>query len=229
MSDACRLLPWDTAFFGHQIGRLEIGRPDSAALREAENWARLHRVDCLYVLADEPIQDDWAGYQPVDDRVTLLAPTDAAEPDGTGVRTARAEDADILRTLASVNHRDSRFYADARLAPHADRLFARWMEQSLDDTGGIVLVPAGAEVSGYVTCSAAGRIGLLGVSSRYRGQGLGRRLVGAALAWCRVQSIPVTEVVTQARNAAARGLYESCGFRTARVQHWYHRWFDATA
>jgi predicted GNAT family acetyltransferase len=35
--------------------------------------------------------------------------------------------------------------------------------------------------------------------------------------------------VTQDRNRAAARLYERMGFRTTRVEHWYHLWFDGEA
>jgi hypothetical protein len=36
----------------------------------------------------------------------------------------------------------------------------------------------------------------------------------------------MVKTVTQGRNIPAQRTYQRCGFQTAAVQLWYHRWFD---
>ena len=51
------------------------------------------------------------------------------------------------------------------------------------------------------------------VAQAYRGQGLGRRLMEAAEAWARQQSLPRIGLSIGARNTLGQRLYESLGFR----------------
>jgi dTDP-4-amino-4,6-dideoxy-D-galactose acyltransferase len=85
---------------------------------------------------------------------------------------------------------------------------------------------------GYVSChyngtSHAAQIGLVGVDSAARGQGVGSTLVRAAGQWCRNQGARELTVVTQGKNRAAQRLYQRCGFLTQDLQFWYHKWFPA--
>jgi len=56
-------------------------------------------------------------------------------------------------------------------------------------------------------------IGPLYVSEQYRGAGLGRRLVTAAVEWARAAGARELEVATWGRNARARKLFEHLGFQ----------------
>jgi GNAT superfamily N-acetyltransferase len=52
----------------------------------------------------------------------------------------------------------------------------------------------------------------LAVSRKYRGQGIGRMLISAVVAWCRKVRCCELEVSTLARNQRARRFYKECGF-----------------
>jgi ribosomal protein S18 acetylase RimI-like enzyme len=166
------------------------------------------------------------------------------------IRPAAASDLPMLRRLAAVSHRDSRFYFDSHFErERCDALYAAWIEKSCHDPHGTVLVaempdpdcaatagdlltvgdPAGARLAGYVTASAApgsgtGRIGLLAVATPAQGQGAGGRLVSAALAWLDARGADPVQVVTQGRNLRAQRLYQRYGLRSRAVELWYHRW-----
>jgi dTDP-4-amino-4,6-dideoxy-D-galactose acyltransferase len=84
--------------------------------------------------------------------------------------------------------------------------------------------------AGYITCQLVneqtGQIGLLGVDVTAQGRGGGRRLVTMALDWFAAKGVTRVIVVTQGRNIRAQRLYQKCGFMTASLQLWYHRWFE---
>jgi len=140
------------------------------------------------------------------------------------------EDIPDLEAIAAVSHTDSRFFADPRFSAKAPELYRTWIAKSVRGDADLALV---AEVSGravgYFTGHRAsegtGRIGLVGLSSKAQGQGLGRALVQGALGWFSENRLHRVEVVTQARNLAARHLYQRSGFVTANVQLWFHKWF----
>lgn len=232
-SGACELLEWDTEFWGFPIGRV-VGRAVSA---EVDEWASANGVACVYFLApsDDPdgVRDaEDGGFELVDVRVELDRPSDGGE--AVEVRSARPDDLEQLRTLAGRVHRgETRFYADPGFPDErCDELYALWIERSAAGWADQVFVAeADAEVAGYVSCHAdeergRGSIGLIGVGEAARGRGLGASLVNAAVAWSRERGLPAVSVVTQGRNVQAQRLFQRCGFRTAAVDLWFHKWYD---
>ncbi len=238
MRDAapCRLLDWDTEFFGRRIARLTASRLTPEAVDDALAWCTRHGVECLYCLADadDPPTARLAeahGFRHVDVRMTLAARLEgAAAPPPAGTRPWAPADLTALRALARTSHRDSRFYADPAF-PRArcDDLYATWIDRSCHGYADAVLVADAAGVAvGYVSCHLdggdAGRIGLFAVDAGHRGRGTGRALLAASLAWFGARGARRVTVVTQGRNVAAQRLYQRGGFVTDALQHWYHKW-----
>jgi dTDP-4-amino-4,6-dideoxy-D-galactose acyltransferase len=241
--EPCELLTWDTAHFGVRIGRVRDRRLVERGLREVLAWGADENIDCLFLLADAADANTQRvvqsyGFRFVDVRVTLARPltddeADRATHDVT-VRSARADDAAALVSLAGNGYRDSRFYADGRFSPAAvDQLYKRWLLGALDGSlADLVLVAEeSGEPVGYVTALLDGdrrsaRIDLMGVSTRSRGKGVGRALVSSALREFVEAGMATARVVTQGRNVPAQRLYQSCGFRTDLVEVWYHLWTD---
>jgi dTDP-4-amino-4,6-dideoxy-D-galactose acyltransferase len=161
----------------------------------------------------------------------------AAPAEAVAVRRAAAADVPELRRIAAASHHDSRFYHD----PHFDRgrcddLYSIWIENSCGDPDGVVLVAAEAwpeagagAIRGYITASLAaegeGRIGLFAVAGTAQGQGIGGRLIAAALEWLEDRSTATISVVTQGRNVRAQRIYQQFGMRTRSLELWYHRWW----
>jgi ribosomal protein S18 acetylase RimI-like enzyme len=232
-AEPCVLLPWDSEFWGKRIGRV---RGDRLAPVPVDTWAREHSVACLYFLArDDPGAASAAedgGFRLVDVRVELDRP--AAGDEASTLRPAVPEDEAALRSVARSNHRITRFYADPRFPDErCDELYETWIARSLEGWADAVLVAGepGAP-DGYVSCHAlaegsAGSIGLIGVAPEARGRGVGRELVAGAVAWCRDRGLERVTVVTQGRNVPALRTFESCGFRTADVALWFHKWYEA--
>jgi mycothiol synthase len=68
-----------------------------------------------------------------------------------------------------------------------------------------------------------GRIYMLGVDSRYRGKGLGRRLLLMGLLHLKKQGRELIEITVDTQNAVAIALYESLGFHICRETVWYEK------
>lgn len=229
-----RTLAWDSDFFGCRIARLEetsLEPEDVAALDQAVGAAG---IDCVYLLAGEalpPARALAAGFRPMDERVTLeLTPLPALAPPAAAVRPAVAEDGPALEEIAAEAHRGTRFFADEHFPRERSmELYRTWIRNSLAGSADAVLVvedEAGA--AGYATAhlraDGLGEIGLVGVAARARGRGRGQAVLQAVVRWLAEQGCTRVQVVTQARNAAALGLYQGAGFRVARRETWYHRW-----
>jgi dTDP-4-amino-4,6-dideoxy-D-galactose acyltransferase len=200
-------------------------------------WARDRRLDCLYFLADIEAESiriaEKHAFHLVDLRLTLETSLHApAESRGSDhcIRPVRPEDIEALRTIASANHTDSRFYQDG-LFPESlcQELYRVWIEKSCRGDADLVLVAEHqGSPAGYLTChlvGGEGRIGLVGVASETRGLGLGQAMLQVALTWFAEQRATRITVVTQGANTKAQRLYQANGFATRSVQLWYHLWF----
>lgn len=237
-SEACQLLEWDSSFFSLRIGRVKAGELTRELLGAIEREAGQRQLDCLYFLAEPDRYESLAlalhsGFRLVDVRTTLdlraLQQAEIAEE--PLLRNAEPADSAALRAIARISHRDSRFYQDPHF-PRArcDALYETWIDNSLAGWADAVLISEqDGMAAGYVTCRredhGEGAIGLLGVEPRAQGAGHGARLVRGALAWLRAAGCARATVVTQGCNIRAQRLYQRCGFKTARVQLWLHRWF----
>jgi len=245
---AGEILAWDSAFWGFRVGRAlgERLTPEGAARLRA--WCHQEAVRCVYFLADP---DHWdtvlaaesIGLSPVDVRVTFdrklegiaFAPpvplAHSAQPDVT-LRPHEPSDISLLEEIAAVSYTDSRFFFDRRFPrDRCGQLYRTWIRRSCEGWADSVLVAArGAEPVGFISChlddgGRAGRVGLVGVSERARGEGVGRLLIDGALDWFTRNSAQTASVVTQGRNTAAQRLYQRSGFLTRETRLWYHGWY----
>ena len=247
-AEPCRLLGWDSEFFGRRIARLDAPRLDPALAARVLAWCRRESVACLYLLvaaADGEtvrVAED-AGFRLVDVRATLertVAGEEGTRPrvpdrDGVGrtaIRGPRPEDLPSLKALAVANHRDTRFHRDPTFSTtEAEALYARWIERSCGGWADRVFVAdRGDGPIGYVTChgaagAAAGQIGLVGVDARFRGKGIGSWLLSEALGWFAERKVACVTVATQGGNIGALRLYERAGFQLGALELWYHRAF----
>jgi ribosomal protein S18 acetylase RimI-like enzyme len=169
---------------------------------------------------------------------------DALEPRPTCVvRPSQARDLPALQRMARMRHRDTRFFFDGNFSPkRCEDLYERWITASCQGYAQAVLVaqPDGIQGEnvkhdndciGYITChldgpEKPGRIGLFAVDVTFTGQGVGRALVRSAVSWFALQGLTRASVVTQGRNVGALRLYERCGFCTAGVELFYHKWYS---
>lgn len=241
MNGYCRLLEWDSEFFGFRIARIEANRIKSAQLPEILEWCKSERVDCIYFLADigcsETVEAaESVGFALKDIRISyeLCNPKRPPLPNVNAlgyVRRFKSEDMLVLERIAGEIHADTRFFFDTRFPRKlASRLYQVWLAKSCSDPKGTVLVLEweGA-VAGYVSCEVDvqgnGQIGLLGVDAPARGYGFGRMLLDAALGWFADRDVQKLTVVTQGRNIAAQRLYQRAGFLIQSTAAWHHKWF----
>jgi len=191
------------------------------------------------------------GYLLVDVRVTLERETNCrsesrfdALPSRPAclIRLFQARDLPALQRIARARHRDTRFFSDGNFSPQrCEDLYERWITASCEEYAQAVFVAEpkgtpdegmaqGKDCIGYITChldgpEKPGRIGLFAVDAASSGLGVGRALVLSAVSWFARQGQIRVSVVTQGRNVAAIRLYERCGFCTARVELYYHKWY----
>jgi dTDP-4-amino-4,6-dideoxy-D-galactose acyltransferase len=231
------VLNWDSAFFGFRVARIREKRLTTPTLASILEWCGRERVRCLYFLASGDSAETTAlvegnGFRMADLRFTLARELGVIAGSTKSVRSFSESDLPSLQAIAAVSHRDSRFYYDPGFPDQrCDELYATWIERSCHGYADTVLVAEhGCEPAGYVSChlqsGGIGAIGLLAVADRSRGLGLGRQLITGALRFLAESGCKQATVVTQGRNCAAQRLYQNCGFRSASMEVWYHRWFE---
>jgi dTDP-4-amino-4,6-dideoxy-D-galactose acyltransferase len=241
----CEYLDWDSEFFGRRIARVVGPRLTEKLIADIDSWCSLQSIECLYFLADSTDQRtarlaQETGFRFVDVRVTLdvrsikaCGPGDNAAGDSathTMMRKAGEADIDALKVLARRSHRNTRFYYDGNFpVGRCDELYETWIEKSCRGWAKNVLVATNhEEIEGYISChvtgAGSGQVGLVGVSEKAQGRGVGRALLANAIRWFCEEGVEVVSVVTQGRNVRAQRLYQRCGFTTRSVELWFHRW-----
>lgn len=236
MNSPCEFLAWDSDFFGFRIARVIADRLTLDSVATIDAWAQANQIACLYFTANvnDPTTIKLAeksDYHLVDARLTFASTSQLASTQN--LRPSRPADLPALQRIAGESHRDTRFYFDERF-PRAlcDALYVTWITRSCEGYADAVLIADSEnQAAGYVTChiennGASGKIGLIAVDQRLRGQGIGRALVLGALDWFARQNITAVSVVTTARNIAAQHLYQLCGFTTLSFQLGYHKWYQ---
>jgi GNAT superfamily N-acetyltransferase len=236
--EPCRLLEWDSTFFGFPIAEVTGNRLDVARFEEVEAWCAEHEIRCAYLLAHaaDPATTLLAedhGFRMMDVRVTFEHSLEEPPKPSQPLRVASREELESLLPLARQSFGDTRFYADPGFPrDRVDELYAEWILASNDGPMGdaVLLAEREGSTAGAITCvrgDEAGEIGLIMVDRAARGLGVGSDLVAGALEWLREAGSARVEVQTQARNVGAQRLYQRAGFLTSRVDIWLHRWFDS--
>lgn len=234
------LLSWDSEHFGFPIGRVWPARLTPDLAEEAVAWAEKGGVKCLYFLADpsDPgllgLAREW-GFEFVDARLELqldgLPGREERCPNSVGISVADERHLQSLEFIASESHGDTRFFRDTRFPVERVReLYRKWIRRDVE-AGRVLIATEGGECLGYVSLSMSegeGRasIGLIAVSDKARGRGVGGAMLDAALALAKERRLNRVAVVTQAGNISAQRLYQSAGFRSSSCEYWFHRWFE---
>jgi ribosomal protein S18 acetylase RimI-like enzyme len=234
----CKILDWDSEFFGFTIARVEGAGLTEESVERILNWSGENRISCLYFLC-APDDDrsvllaEKNGFHLVDVRIELSWRAEKySKATNTVARKFQKSDLPELQQIASGAFRATRFYFDSHFdEDRGSALYREWITKSCDGYADAVFVTQHqSAIGGFVTCHLdspeRGRIGLLGVSDEARGVGLGHGLVKTAQLYFANRGVKEVSVVTQARNLPAQRLYQANGFRTHSTHLWYHKWLS---
>ena len=232
-------LAWDSEFFGFGVGRLIGSIESTAALSRAlqdanEQGFRLVYRQCEHsdIVSHQRCLE--IGGRFVDAKRTYSLSLVDVPPTST-MSAVLADSSPCsrrqLRSLAWQSAEFSRYRVDADM-PRGSwrRMYSAWVENSLNgklaDAVLVVHVDENRErpIIGMITVSHSGTIGLLGVAERWRGRGIGRRLLQAAEYQCRMSGCTQLTVVTQSDNTPACRAYESVGYTLTDEQSIFHFW-----
>jgi dTDP-4-amino-4,6-dideoxy-D-galactose acyltransferase len=236
----CRLLDWDTNFFGFRIGRVNPSLLSSDEMDGVIEWCRHESIRCLYFMCDSDddpssLLAERAGFHLVDVRLDFsrkIGHERTTRRSVTGLTIRKWDEADLasLEAIAATAYRGTRFWQDQNFPrERVTALYRQWIINSCRDfADGVLVAEYDAEPVGYITCSSdaagGGRIGLVGVNSDLHGKGIGRALVDAVIDYAATRGWARLDVATQARNISAQRLYQAQGFTTSSTGLWYHLW-----
>ncbi len=240
-----KLLPWDSKFFGFNIGLLKSDDLKLNDILSIQQEVQKLNLKCLYWLANPSnptaIQlAEAAGFRYMDVRLTLkyCQSTNSLKVNRTKLsnhrlRIAQSADLPILKAIARSSHHNTRFYADPNFSRRdCDRLYEVWIENSLAGYANKIFVAENlltTEPDAYITChlvDGLGKIGLVAVHPSARDQHIGSSLLQKALTWFSENTVGTVEVVTQWISQPAVNLYQKAGFRASNFQLWFHNWFQ---
>ena len=165
--------------------------------------------------------------------------TEAMKPEGSPqfiIRNYRPDDLNVIKQLtvasfAGVTLEQNVEQALGLLHGHDWRWRkARHIDQDVAaNPDGVFVAETQGHVAGYITTlvdreAGKGRIPNLAVAEKFRGHGLGRRLIEHALDYFRREGLAYAMIETMAQNEIGQHLYPACGFvEVARQVHFARR------
>jgi dTDP-4-amino-4,6-dideoxy-D-galactose acyltransferase len=126
----------------------------------------------------------------------------------------------------------SRFRVDPKISYSIfEKLYKTWIEKSASKelADDILIYKIDNNLAGLITVYVkdfVGHIGLVGVDSNYRGQGIGNKLISASENYFKKAKCKSIEVITQGLNKAACTLYEKNDFSIKTQTNFYHFWIN---
>lgn len=223
-------LAWDSEFFGYPVGSLKAKEYDTARHREFLREARDYRL--VYVFLDRPMAGKPKGFRLVDKKAVFVRKTEKVDKTtgpGRIVRFRGKPDSALIR-LAMESGKHSRYRTDPGFKKGEFRkLYRQWIENSVSGVSAkaTYVCRIGEKTAGFVTVQTDGdtaSIGLIAVSAKFRGKGIGAALVRHAVRKAADFRCETITVATQLDNAPAVRLYEKSGFRLRSVKTIYHHW-----
>lgn len=234
-------LQWDSEYFGINIGYVSCLRLTPNIERIVKEFTKKEDIDLLEYLCNchdkvSVINAERSGYSFVDMRLTFERYLNDDQPVSPkkNFRVAKGslQDIEKLREIAADIYKDSRYYFDGEFdRVRVKDFYINWIEKAIlgnfDDYA--LVLYRGDQPAGFCTVKEykknAVSIGLLGIDTSLKGNGMGEFFLNSALGMLKEKGKKYAEVVTQGRNYEAQRLYQKCGFLTKRTELWYHKWF----
>jgi len=225
-------LKWDSEFFGLTIGKISNPSLSTEEFSETINMARNHGYQLLYIFFSEIsytanlIENSGAIF--VDEKVTFRKKVpDLSSALPFQVLSYAGAINQTLKNLAIESGKYSRFKSDKNLCHKFSDLYEAWMVNSLNKTMAdeTLVAKINDNIVGMVTLKKndiTGKIGIIAVDEKYRGQGIGTALLNAADNWYINEVLTYAEVVTQRANKPACYLYERNNYHVHHVEFIFH-------
>lgn len=229
---------WDSRFFGYPVGSIRFSSLSAfeMQLRQARQQAQALGLRLLYIETPplnshqrKIFQEAKANLVAINVEFIKTVSNNSPDAPNSGIQPCSKYHS-ALRALVLQSGKYSRFRSDPRFQSGVyERLYDEWLASSLrGDNRKLCLIDGPISLPrGLITVEpeAKARIGLLAVDSRWRGQGIGRRLVAEAERYCAASFHDILGVTTQKANQGACCFYERCGFHRVFEKEIFHVWF----
>lgn len=233
---------WDSALFGFISATLKTEVINEAILSDLDQKIAEKKIRFLQYLSPcEQIENihqlEKAGFHFVDIRYTFekqLSEKNIAPEVKTGIKFDLANPSHIpeLLSISAGLYKDTRYYADA-LFPRdkVSMLYDEWISNAIygkfDDLCYCLFIenlPIAFCTLRFLENQSC-ILGLFGVSSQHQRQSFGSYLLQSMMADLYKKGIKTIQVVTQGKNYNAQRTYQANGFKTLKIDMWYHKWF----
>ncbi|MFK7873445.1 MAG: GNAT family N-acetyltransferase [Oligoflexales bacterium] len=232
MENYIELLRWDSDFFDLKIGKI-IEDPNLEESVQIAKDQAYRLVYCYVSPKDEHAKKTVEKYGGVlvDRRVMYAQQTNPAWKDilldsklYSGMGSEMSSD---LENLAIACGHHSRFCIDEKI-PHDlfEKMYSIWIQKSLEGQIAAEVFLYGDQEGLCTVRDLENRadIGLIGVHETLRGQGVGRKMMCAAMSYAAKRDFPALQVATQVDNVGACAFYENLGFQVDHRVDIYHLW-----
>ncbi len=229
-------LPWDSAFFGYAVSRLNIlGNDVSEDILKNELFDGKdsnYDVCYIYVYHNSDTISSFlhsAGAILYDHKVTFrkdLISFEDCDPDKIVLELKELTQEAIDIAISSGLY--SRFYLDPHFKSKQPMLYKQWINNCFEHNNGKVFgINQNDELAAIAGSSVSGGVGhleLIAVHPNYRRRGFAKRLIHAAERFFLNSGAVAAEVVTQLNNSAACKTYQSCEYSMIETVDVWHFW-----
>jgi dTDP-4-amino-4,6-dideoxy-D-galactose acyltransferase len=223
-----RALDWDTDFFGFPVGTLDLNSQtlDEEKLREEARCFRL-----VYVTSTKSQHSVLLSCGDTKCVFGKSPRKHETEPAVVGIPEEKTAEAVRIGLQSGLY---SRFALDPKFESNTfEKLYKKWVERSVKNEiayAALTILSSGDPTS-IITLSESGNqessIGLFAVDSKYRGQGIGNKLLKSAEALSFHRGDTQLTVATQGKNEVACSVYEKFGFQRISETYIYNYWNEA--
>ncbi len=229
-------LPWDSAFFGMNIGKAESMCSGMADLDSLIDLARESGFRLIYWTTPPGIDLNPQTIRRLNGTLAVRRITYRLDfrDDPIQIRFSEEYDSGILtdelEELAYISGRYSRFNTDKNFqSGDFHRLYKTWIFRSISHeiADSVFVVKDTGNIAGMATVkhhAPVGQMGMMAVHPVFQRKGYATDLVNACLQSLQRKGIYAMTAATQAENQETCRLFEKCGFYIHSMSDIFHFW-----
>lgn len=234
VNDNTEILPWDSQQLGFLVARIKLASITSATLKLCLAHLQEQGVKLVYWVCDshdlsvQHASEDYHYF--LDERIIYERTLSTQSYQVLESIQEQTEYTKQLETLAFTIGAQSRFGRDPRITlKQMQQIYRTWLINCLKGIKASVVLSLkqGSHICGFIAVTHQnddGIISLIAVDPLDQGKGFGKQLIQAAEHWCIQHGYYRMRVTTQKTNRAACRLYEHCGYRSVKIERFYHFW-----
>ena len=229
-------LSWDSDFFQKKIGKISYHTANELLFIKLLDQAKSEGYQLLYVFGDKNLNFDKVLLKKYHgnliDRKVLYSKKIYTSVETKTIAQEYKESilTNEIEKLAFLSGMFSRYYTDKGFPPEDYyRLYKIWISRSISHeiADKVFVVMEKENPVGMITLkmnAGLGLIGLLAVSDKVQGKGIGKNLINACINELVSNQIYEIEVPTQIGNKVGCMFYEKCGFEIKSITNIFHFW-----